>query len=238
MRNTIYKVEDIHIMYKKVYFAAKSLVKDVKLLFNNGSYATAYNLAQVALEEFGKLNMLYALALRIHNKGKVTFNEIAVNLKNKNFDDDLGNGIVLLIEKNYIDYPPEIDSLLHQTNLEISMDIDKLEELITEDTLIVNLLEAYKELKANGILKNSNLSRNLSYHLEALKGNSLQASFYNEEFVMPFEVITKELCTARIMSVLILQRMYEINGYHDKEFDLFNFDYKYYQRIEDQVLKL
>lgn len=236
MREQVLKVKDIHTMYKKVYISANEVVKDARLLFENGSFDRAYYLAQTALEEFSKLNILYAFALRVHNNILVTVEDVIVKMKGRNLDDDdLAYGIVLLIEKNFINYPPVIDSLLHQPRLNINLNISHLEEQLSSDDLVINVLETYKELSSLGILNKRELSRELFQHVNSYKKHSLQSSFYNEQLVMPFEVITEELCTARLITVLVLQRIFEISGYQRKDFELFKFDEKYYNRIEERL---
>ena len=71
-------IQELHIMYKKAFIIANELVEDALTLYKKESYARAYYLAQAAFEEFGKLNMLYAQALRVYNKEKVTIKEMVV----------------------------------------------------------------------------------------------------------------------------------------------------------------
>lgn len=218
------KVDEIHVMYKKVYMTAQELVEDAKVLFEDGSYARAYKLAQVALQEYNKLNMLYAIALKIYNKDIVTFEEIAVRLGNENIDDDLGYGIMLLMEKDFIDYPLEIEVVMQQMNLEISSDLQKLEQSLSEDVLIMDILKAYKKIVSVGVLKDIFVLKSLQNHINSFSKNSLIPSFQGKELIMPSEVINRELSNARIMTVLVVQKIHEMTGYYDKKFDLFKFD--------------
>ena len=236
MVNTYVDIQEIHIMYKKVYVVAEELIADAITLYKKESYARAYYLAQAALGEFGKLNMIYAQALRVYNKEKITTKEMAVRLSEEYTDDTLVSGIVLLIEKDLINYPAKIDSILHQPNIRFSDDLNSFAEEILEDTTIVSLLEAYKLLKSTKVLSGNELSRELCGHVNKFRSNLMKVSYLNEEFVMPSEVVTVELCKKRLMSVITVKRIYEITGYQNKSFDLFEFEAEHYRKIEEKLI--
>lgn len=231
------KINNLHIMYKKVYIVANDLLDDALTLYKKGSFGSSYYLAQKALEEYEKLNILYAQALRVHNDENIKMEELAVRVTDKNSDDDLGYGIILLIEKDFIKYPPKIDNVLHQPNLKIPDNLEEFKEYILEDSSIINILEAYKLIKSSKVLNESELSKELYYHLHGLKNHILQTNFYKEEFVMPSEILSKEVSKKRLMSVLVLQRIHEITGYHHEPFDLFKFEEGHYKKIVEKLMQ-
>lgn len=225
------KVKDIHFIYKLAHENANELMEDAIILYKNKRYARAFYLAQISLEEFGKLNKLYAQALRLYNKEKVNWEGLSASMENCEIDDDLILGIVLMVEKKFINYSPKIDILLHQPKIIFPEDFSIFQDWILDDTVLVDILKVYKTLNTPGILKEPIQRQEIAKQIYKYTLNSSRINFYGNDFVVPSEIISEERCKRRLMSVLIQSRISELAGYHEKRFDLFKFSKEHYVRL-------
>lgn len=153
-------------------------MEEAKLLYKLKKYARAYHLAQVALEELDKLNLLYAQALRLYNKENVTWKGLIGSINNSAFDDNIILGIVLIAEKNYVNYPVTIDALLYQPKATFPEDYSEFKELILDDAVLVDILSVYQSLNTVEILNEPGLRDRIREHINKYRLNSSQAKTF------------------------------------------------------------
>lgn len=200
------KVEDIEVIFNKVNLNACQLLDDAELLFHHNKYARAYLCAHIAFEEFGKLPMLYSVALDIHFGKKVNWKKLNKYIRDHHTKIAQSYVSVLLVllkfmkVKGYtefnlalvIEYYDEIRDYLEETKFTLS---ESIEELIMDE-------ENQMEIKKIPAVANL---------LNGFKNSSLYADFHENTFYTPNERIDKDLCRLSITLAKIQKRYHQFD---------------------------
>lgn len=199
------KVEEIEEIFIKINENACELLEEAELLYNNEKYARAYLCAHIAFEEFGKLPILYSVALDVHFGKKVNWKKLNKQIRDHHTKISESYVSILMIlfkfmkVKGYtkfnlslvIEYYDEIMDYLEETKFTLS---EAIEELIMDE-------ENQMEIKRIPAIANL---------LNGFKNSSLYADFHENTFYTPNERIDKDICRLSIALAKIQKRYHQL----------------------------
>ncbi|WP_165786611.1 AbiV family abortive infection protein [Heyndrickxia camelliae] len=205
------KVEDIEKIFYKINENACELLEEAELLYNHEKYARAYLCAHIAFEEFGKLPILYSVALDIHFGKKVNWKKLNKDIRDHQTKISQSYVSMLLIlfkfmkVKGYTEFKfslitnsyDEIMDFLDETNFSYSEAIEEL-YLDAENQKQINMIPAVADL------------------LNGFKNSSLYADFHDGIFYKPSERIDKDICGFGITLAKIQKKYHQLPDF-DKE---------------------
>ncbi|GIP62678.1 hypothetical protein J32TS6_12330 [Virgibacillus pantothenticus] len=232
------KVEEIEKIFNKINENACELLEEAELLYNHEKYARAYLCAHIAFEEFGKLPILYSVALDVHFGKKVNWKKLSKQIRDHHtkISESYVSILVILIKfmkvKGYTKFNfsvitqfyDEIMDYLDDANFSIS---ETIEELLFDDEnqKQINLIPAVADL------------------LNGFKNSSLYADFHEGIFNLPSERIDKDICGFGIKLAKIQKKYHQLPDMDEEGFgfDELTQDVEYskaFQQFLDSLDKL
>ena len=222
------KVEDIKKIYTKIYENACELIDEAELLLEHQKYARAYLCAHISVEEFGKLPMLYTVAINVHNGDKVDWKALSKRLRDHKKKTSSSYSIQMLMDKVLFDfkydmYEEKVNSM-NDSEKEKYYDLENFKSFLNS----IDLLKINPDSLSHALLSRSQeefmYRKALADLLNDFKNHSLYADFNNEEFLMPSEVIDKNRCIRRIMFALFQKKFTDFLNPPNGGFRLYKYE--------------
>ncbi|MGF6947548.1 AbiV family abortive infection protein [Neobacillus sp. B4I6] len=232
------KVNDIQEIYLKIYKNACELIEEAEILYKYEKYARAYLCAHIAIEEFGKLPMLFTVALRVYNKEKINWKELNKRLRNHKSKTSTAYALMMMMENAFV----KIELRKESTEVKderINMpnnDLEEFKAFIESDNLAVDLNEMFKTFDSADFMEDFKIRSALSEMLNDYKNHSLYADYFDNKFVKPSDVIDEERSRKRIILSLIQKKIIDISEIPKNGFRLFKFDEGYYNILHSKIL--
>lgn len=208
------KVEDIEKIFYKINDNACELLEEAELLYNHEKYARAYLCAHIAFEEFGKLPILYSVALDIHFGKRVNWKRLNKEIRDHHEKISQSYVAILLIlfkfmkvkghtEFNFSLITNSYDEIMDFLNETIFSHSEAIEELFldTEKQKHMNMIPAVADL------------------LNGFKNSSLYADFHEGNFLIPSERIDKGICEFGITLAQIQKKYHQLPDLDRKGFE-------------------
>jgi len=229
------KVEDIKKIYTKIYENACELIDEAELLLEHQKYARAYLCAHISIEEFGKLPMLYTVAINVHNGDKVDWKALSKRLRDHKEKTSSSYSIQMLMDKvlfdfkydkydKYDKYEEKVNSM-NDAEKEKYYDLENFKSFLNS----IDLPKLKPDSLSHALLSHSQeeefmYRKALADLLNEYKNHSLYADFNKEEFLKPSEVIDKNRCIRRIMFALFQKKFTDFLNPPNGGYKLFKYE--------------
>ncbi len=206
-------VDDLEVIFTKIYENACELIEESQLLYHRGKYARSYLLAHISFEEFGKLPMLNTVALNISEGKVIDWKKLNKRIRDhkRKISQSYGNIQYLSYVLNKFK-----DPVNRKNEIEQDTEYDFLNKfkLFIDSELIFNQEEYLMYLEDTKLGKIAKEKYYMSHLLNDYKNMSLYADFDEGKFKKPSEGIEKEICEYGISLALIQQKFIELPQIH------------------------
>lgn len=212
-------IENLQLVYNKIYNNALELILDGELLLENKRLARAYLCFQIAIEELGKLPMINTVAIKKHNREKIDWKELNRRLRSHKKKNSMADVMrrsfytAVLMEKSY---EPKLEISIHALKMAFK---NYKEELKKNPQILLNQqvssLFSFTEPSIERLKEDIELRNNK-------KNLSLYSDFNGKDFVSPNEYIEETDVKEIMVDAYFQQLVIEMSEIHINGFILFN----------------
>ncbi|PGC53827.1 AbiV family abortive infection protein [Bacillus pseudomycoides] len=230
------KVKDIEKIFLNIYENACELVDDAELLYNHQKYARAYLCAHIAFEEFGKLPMLYTVALNVYNGIKTDWKQLNKRIRDHKRKISQSYGTVMfldnVIKKYNAKYKDDIPTEFKASERDIEFNWLYVFKEFLEKEITIDPLEGLEYLRGLDVQKEIKEKYSMTMLLNEYKNGSLYADFDEGKFIKPSEKIDKQTCQYGISLAYMQKKFIEAPNFHKNGFNLYKFSDKHNERLK------